>query len=66
MAYTREVINHFKDRCAACGLRGHRSNDQVCPQFHSTTTSTLCRRCHAGFHRDQDCSYPSELVQALN
>ena len=64
--YTGEVIRHFQDRCAACGLRGHRSRDPVCHHHQDKTTSTLCTNCRAGFHPTQTCKYPRKLADSLN
>ena len=42
--------NHFRTRCATCGMKGHSSEHPSCPLRDSDATWDLCGRCKAGYH----------------
>ncbi len=61
---TRQVQEHFQDRCPTCGIIGHRSVSASCPFRESADSWHLCTRCRLGFH--ERCRYNQDFLDGLN
>ncbi len=60
---TKKTQEHFRSRCATCGIPGHGSSSSGCPMRESTDSWALCPRCRLGFHLN--CPYSGRFLKAL-
>ncbi len=61
---TRQVQEHFKNKCPTCGIIGHWSASASCPFPESADSWHLCTRCRLGFH--ERCRYNQDFLDGLN
>ena len=47
---TKGLLNHFKERCTSCGMKGHQANHHICPYYQNSDSWRLCTSCLTGFH----------------
>ena len=59
---TRAIKTHFENKCATCGLPGHRSSSKYCPMASAADSWNLCPTCRLGFHTN--CVYNKDFLAA--
>jgi hypothetical protein len=52
----KAIVNHFRGRCAQCGMRGHSAKHPGCAYHGLPATWDLCSRCRTGFHPVKECA----------